>query len=498
MPNPLKAIHASYNLLSWAMDHDQVPNDIRRSLELVRTCDADLQHLIELRNDCLPLLQRRPKVLHRVHCIIESAQKGLVEVCEIVERCRPEVDRGTRTKFSKRMAWVLVDSSEFKSQEPIVSRHHAAVLAELNFLRQIALLAPVSEPEKVQERCGVQSDLPVFDSVALLGDMLGDLTVTNRPKEQPRATHSIISPPPSIVLSNNTQPTTPSTVSSLQLPSSSHRPLSSQTLHIEHAAESLPEVLPVNMASTAPSRSLTTRSKCDSEDLAGLALLLGDPLDMKDLLSPSPSSNIDALNRPTTAPSHTLPTDLPRLYSAYNSYNSSLPLNSPEDSVSDLSQYGRHANLSYTPSNLSHNIPNPLHHRHSSLSVLSTTTRTLNQYNVPSAAYPGQLAWSNSSSTTISSISPGFSAYEPTLAQPIAELDTSPHQMVPLVGVLDQADPYRNSSMGQKLAVQVNTIPVELPAENTQATNPSLRRRTIHLESSRRQRAYTQSVSSDN
>jgi hypothetical protein len=78
------------------------------------------------------------------------------------------------------MAWVIVDSSEFKNQEPIVSRHHAAVLAELNFLRQIALLAPVSEPEKVQQRCSAQSDLPVFDSLALLGDVLGDLTVTSK------------------------------------------------------------------------------------------------------------------------------------------------------------------------------------------------------------------------------------------------------------------------------------------------------------------------------
>jgi hypothetical protein len=219
---------------------------------------------------------------------------------------------------------------------------------------------------------------------------------------------------------------------------------------------------------------------------------------MKDLLSPSPSSNIDALNQPTTAPSHTLPTGLPRLYSADNNSNLNLPLHNPEDSVSDLSQYGQHASVSYTPSNLSHNIPNPLHHRHSSLSVLSTTTRTLNQYNMPSAAYPGQIAWSNSSSTTISSISPGFSSYEPTLAQPIAELDTSPYQMVPLVGVLDRADPYRNSSIGQKLALQVNSIPVELPAENSQAINPSLRRRTMPLESSRRKSAFTQSVATDN
>ena len=172
MPNPLKA---SYHFLTWILDHDQVPNDIRRSLELVRTCDSDLQHLIELRNDCLRLLQRRPKVLQRVHTIIESAQKGLQEVCEIVERCRPESDRGTRTTFSKRMAWVLVESSEFKSQEPIVSRHHAAVLAELNFLRQIALMAPVAEQEKREEKKGIVKEAAVFDNVALLGDLLGDM-----------------------------------------------------------------------------------------------------------------------------------------------------------------------------------------------------------------------------------------------------------------------------------------------------------------------------------
>ncbi|KAL7766152.1 hypothetical protein ACKLNR_004068 [Fusarium oxysporum f. sp. zingiberi] len=165
-----------FNLLTWALDHDQVPNDIRRSLELVRTCDSDLQHLIELRHECLHLLQRRPKVLARVHNIIESAQRGLQEVCEIVERCRPEADRGGKTTFSKRMAWVLVDASEFKSQEPIVSRHHAAVLAELNFLRQIALLAPVPEPVKVKEKCGVRDEAAVFDNVALLGDLLGDVT----------------------------------------------------------------------------------------------------------------------------------------------------------------------------------------------------------------------------------------------------------------------------------------------------------------------------------
>ncbi|KAG9501323.1 hypothetical protein J7337_007008 [Fusarium musae] len=165
MPNPLKAIHASFNLLTCALDHDQVPNDIRRSLELVRTCDSDLQHLIELRQECLHLLQRRPRVLERVHNIIESARRGLQEVCEIVERCRPETDRGGKTTFSKCMAWVLVDASEFKSQEPIVSRHHAAVLAELNFLRQIALLAPVPETVRAEDKCGVREEAAVIDNI---------------------------------------------------------------------------------------------------------------------------------------------------------------------------------------------------------------------------------------------------------------------------------------------------------------------------------------------
>ncbi|EXA42549.1 hypothetical protein FOVG_07747 [Fusarium oxysporum f. sp. pisi HDV247] len=484
MPNPLKAIHASFNLLTWALDHDQVPNDIRRSLELVRTCDSDLQHLIELRHECLHLLQRRPKVLARVHNIIESAQRGLQEVCEIVERCRPEADRGGKTTFSKRMAWVLVDASEFKSQEPIVSRHHAAVLAELNFLRQIALLAPVPEPVKVKEKCGVRDEAAVFDNVALLGDLLGDVTgklkipiiyihrhndlivcVTLAPARKPPIAQSIDPPTPTIVFNTNAESATPTAPSSLQVPQPLHRSTSSQTMHIEHAPESLPELVPVNMNSTALPKSFTSGATYDSESLAGLSLLLGDPLDWKHSPPLAPSNN-GPLNRPVTAPSQGLPAQ-----STHNGSDQHLPLHSPYDSVSDLSQTSQRASLNCTPSRLSSNISSPYHQQHP-LPIPPAATRSASQlHHMSSGHYPGQLTWPNSSSTTISSISSGLTRHEYSWIPPIAELDSSPHHVVPIVGALNHLNRNSEVSVDQKLAIQINTTPVELPAEDRLPTN---------------------------
>lgn len=169
MPNPF---HATYNFVAWTLDQGHVPSDVRRSLELVRTCDRDLQHLVELRNECLARLERRPLVLARVHSVIEAARAGLDEACAVVERLRPGTHGGGGgggVPLASRVAWVLVDSAEFRSLEPVVGRHHDAVLAELNFLRSIAMLAPVPE--------AVQRETPVFDNVALLGDILGDLSV---------------------------------------------------------------------------------------------------------------------------------------------------------------------------------------------------------------------------------------------------------------------------------------------------------------------------------
>ncbi|KAF5642635.1 uncharacterized protein FTJAE_3523 [Fusarium tjaetaba] len=459
MPNPLKAIHSSFNLLTWALDHDQVPNDIRHSLELVRTCDSDLQHLIELRQECLHLLQRRPKVLDRVHNIIESAQRGLQEVCEIVERCRPETDRGGKTKFSKRMAWVLVEASEFKSQEPIVSRHHAAVLAELNFLRQIALLAPVPETVRAEDKCAHIKKPPVVQSVD--------------------------PPNPTIVFNTNAESATSTTPSSLQIPQSLHRSTSSQTMHMEHAPESLPELVPVNMNSTALPKPFTSSATYDSEALAGLSLLLGDPLDWRHSPPLAPANN-GPLSRPVTAPSQRRPAHF-----IHNGSVQNIALHS-YDSVSDPSQTSQRASLNYTPSRLSSNISTPYHQQHS-LSIPPAATRSASQlHHMPSGHYPGQLTWPNSSSTTISSISSGLTRPDYSYIPPIAELDSSPHHMVPIVGALNHLSRPNEVSVDQKLAIQINTTPVELPAEDSLPTNMNPYSQTFRPGLDRRGRAISQ------
>jgi hypothetical protein len=277
-------------------------------------------------------------------------------------------------------------------------------------------------------------------------------------------------------------------MSSLQVPASLHRQSSSQALHLQNAYDSLPEVLPVNMTSAAPSRSLTTSSNCDNKDLAGLALLLGDPLDFQNCPTPSPTSQRDGMRQAALAPAPSEMSAYGPLQnrSIYSERNQHLPYN-PRDSVSELSQCSQ--NL-YGPSPLLSDVSSPLHHRQSALSILSSTTGASGQHcQSYSNHYPGQLVWTNSSSTTISIASPDFYDNH-SLAQPIAELDTSPYQMVPIVGVPNNHD----SSREQKLAVQVNTTPVELPAEESQTAKPTLRRQT--RPGSWHGRAFSEPVSS--
>ncbi|EXF77135.1 hypothetical protein CFIO01_01782 [Colletotrichum fioriniae PJ7] len=169
--DPLSALRATYHIVLFGIELDQVPQEVRNSLELVRTCHADLQYLIEIRNELLPLLQRRPKVLERVNSIVETTHKGLVEVCEIVEKSRPRLNPG-RSPFRSRLSWILLDSAQFKAQRPVISRHHASVLAELNFLRQIALLAPSPERGNGDDDVAKKPTM-LFDNVALLEDLIG-------------------------------------------------------------------------------------------------------------------------------------------------------------------------------------------------------------------------------------------------------------------------------------------------------------------------------------
>lgn len=123
-----------------------VPNEIRVCLELVQTCHQDLQDLIALRNEHLKLLEAAPaSILKRLNNVIEQADRSLTAARHIVEKCRPAAHHRTKTPLHRQLEWIWSADSEFRRQEPLLSRHHAAVLAELNFLRQLATWATLED-----------------------------------------------------------------------------------------------------------------------------------------------------------------------------------------------------------------------------------------------------------------------------------------------------------------------------------------------------------------
>ncbi|PFH62485.1 hypothetical protein XA68_13387 [Ophiocordyceps unilateralis] len=161
-------------LINAAADGGQVPSKIRRSLELVRACNQDLQHLIHLRNEHLPVLQTKPRDLERVNSVIGEANNGLAEACRIVERFRPEAHPRSKMPLRRRLAWILGDSLEFQSQLPVVSRHHATVLAELNYVRQLALWTASAEGKDGESGTGTDNGADQYGNHLLLGDLIGD------------------------------------------------------------------------------------------------------------------------------------------------------------------------------------------------------------------------------------------------------------------------------------------------------------------------------------
>ena len=137
-----------YQGLILGIELDQVPHAIRNCLILVHTCYGDLATLIDLRNEYLELLQSQPQILERMNRIISEARQALQEVCVLVEKCRPEA-HGGKTPILSRLNWMFVDSSLFKQKEPIISRQHSAVIAELSFLRQLAFSNPMQAGSRI-------------------------------------------------------------------------------------------------------------------------------------------------------------------------------------------------------------------------------------------------------------------------------------------------------------------------------------------------------------
>lgn len=171
-----ESLKVAYQLLVFGIKIDQVPDAVRRCIELVRTCHYDLEDLIRLRNQSLPLLESKPAILNRINTIVERARTSLFEVARLVEKLRPEAHEGN-TPFISRLERLFVSSRDFKSQEPLISRQHSSVIAELNFLRQLILLAPLVDGLKpggeVAARTETSRPTVAWENVALLDEMLG-------------------------------------------------------------------------------------------------------------------------------------------------------------------------------------------------------------------------------------------------------------------------------------------------------------------------------------
>ncbi|KAH7123081.1 hypothetical protein EDB81DRAFT_766031 [Dactylonectria macrodidyma] len=291
--DPLTGLRMTYYLVLFGIDVAQVPSTVRHSLELVRTCYQDAQHLIELRTTYLSLLEKRPIVLERVNSIIAAATAGLAEVCAIVEKCRPEAHNG-KTGFRNRLEWIFVDEKEFRAQETMISRHHASVLAEMNFLRQIALLAPVVDEKS--DGGEKKKETRLFDNVALFGDLLGGTSSGNPPGLS--AQMDSLSINPSVDATRDVRPQStvhPPPPYSLR----SCAPANPSITTSAHPANQ-PTTTQPSIAFKAPSHSRNT--SFSSHDLRGLSLMFGDRTDPTvSGMAPASSAAIDLYAPPPSS-----------------------------------------------------------------------------------------------------------------------------------------------------------------------------------------------------
>lgn len=171
------SIRSTYRAASVAIDSGHASNDMRRSLELVRMCHQDLQLLIKLRHEHLHLLEDQPLSLERLNAVIEKVRGDMVAAYRIVEKYRPELHCG-KTSLQHRIAWASHDSQELQMLGPIISQHHAAVLAEITFLRNLTIVSETQNGTgKAKERISSQKQ-KIFDNSDLLADLMGDATGT--------------------------------------------------------------------------------------------------------------------------------------------------------------------------------------------------------------------------------------------------------------------------------------------------------------------------------
>jgi hypothetical protein len=153
MPEPIttavvsglaSVVNTAVTFARFAYDIKNTPTDVKTCLDLVCRVDEDIQFAINLRAQHLKQLSTNPETLRRLDRIIVQARESIIDVGRLLEGCRREA-HGGKVPIQGRVKWVLGDSMAFSRRTANLQQQHAAINAEIAYMRQIEGLKPLRD-----------------------------------------------------------------------------------------------------------------------------------------------------------------------------------------------------------------------------------------------------------------------------------------------------------------------------------------------------------------
>jgi hypothetical protein len=138
------AVNTAVTFVRFAYEIKNTPTDVKTCLDLVCRVDEDIQFAINLRAQQARQLSMNPENLRRLDRIIAQASESIIDVGRLLEGCRREA-HGGKVPFQGRVKWILGDSTAFSKRTANLQQQHAAINAEIAYMRQIEALKPLRE-----------------------------------------------------------------------------------------------------------------------------------------------------------------------------------------------------------------------------------------------------------------------------------------------------------------------------------------------------------------
>lgn len=138
------AVNTVVTFARFAYEIKSTPTDVKTCLDLVCRVDEDIQFAINLRTQHLQQLSANPETLKRLNRIIAQASESIIDIGRLLEGCRREA-HGGKVPFEGRVKWILGDSMAFSRRTPNLQQQHAAINAEIAYMRQMEALKPLRD-----------------------------------------------------------------------------------------------------------------------------------------------------------------------------------------------------------------------------------------------------------------------------------------------------------------------------------------------------------------